>query len=134
MQNPDAIAALQALLRKYPQVRYSAVSDRITIHPISAEGFEITLIVTRGSGCTVLFEGWHEEYDDTAEALEVVGFGLSRAARLEVMYRGRMAYKWTLQAEKAGTWVPVSTVGLLLYPFWLSKHVRFLQNRILEAA
>jgi hypothetical protein len=133
MQTPDAIAALQALLHKYPQVRYSAARDRITIHPISAEGFEITLIV-RPAGCSVSFEGWHEDYPDTAEALEVVGFGLSRAARLAVAYRDRTPYKWTLEAERAGKWVSVSAVGLLLYPFWLRKRIRFLQNRVLEAA
>jgi hypothetical protein len=129
----DPIAALQALLRRYPQVRYVADVDRITIYPTTPDGFEI-LLTTERDRCRVAFEGWHESYPTPGDALDVIELGLSPAARLEVCYCGRTPYRWTLQVERMGQWIPVSTVGLLLYPFWQRRSVRYFVNRLLQAA
>ncbi len=133
-QSPiDAIAALQALLRRYPHVQYTATAKQLTIHPVTADGFEILLSV-ESQTYRVAFEGWHESYPDVGEALDVIGLGLSPTARLEVQYCGRAPHRWTLQVDRGGQWVSVSDVGLLFYPFWRSRRVRHLQNRLLQAA
>jgi len=129
----DLISELQALLRAYPQVRYAASTDRVTIYPLNPDGFEIGLVLA-GRGATVTFEGWHQAFTEAADALAVIRLGLSQAARLEVHFRGTVPYRWTVQADRSGTWLNVSTVSRLLYPFWRSKTIRYLQNRVLKAA
>src|ERR1043166_1377417 len=52
----DPISELQALLRAYPQVRYAASTDRVTISALNPDGFEIGLVLV-GRGATVTFEG-----------------------------------------------------------------------------
>ncbi len=131
----DPIAALQAKLVKYPQVRYEIVGNRITLYPVDTRGFRISLIEqARAERYTVAFEGWHEAFGDPAEALECVAFGLSEACRLQVWSRGRVDCRWVLERRRGTEWVPASTIGLWFFPFWRRPRVRCLQNRVLEAA
>jgi len=131
----DPIAVLQAKLVKYPHVRHELAGNRIDIHPLDARGFRVSLIEHEPAArYTVAFEGWHEEFSDPAEVLECAVFGLSTGSRLEVWSRGHVDYRWTLEGQRGSEWVPVSTVGLLFFPFWRRARVRYLQNRVLEAA
>lgn len=94
----------------------------------------MTLAVNPDNSCTISFEGWHEEFDDTEEALNVFALGLSNECRLRECRRGSFAYKWTVEYLENGEWIEQSTTGLLLFPFWMKKSVRYLQNDLLRAA
>jgi hypothetical protein len=66
------------------------------------------------------------------EAIDLFGFGLSKACRLAVTYRGSTATKWVVESlQEDGRWVPVSELGLLLLPFWRGKRIEYKQNNII---
>jgi hypothetical protein len=127
------IATLQAKLIRYPHVRYRIAANRIVIAPVDAHGFEVQL-VDAGAQWLVQFEGWHESFEAAADALECAALGLSDACRLAIELRGRCACKWTLQVRAGDGWRSISTVGLLLVPFWRPRTVVYRQNRVLLAA
>jgi len=130
----DPIAAVQVILRKYPQARVESSPARVTVYPVDATGFEVSLKIHK-SACHVFCEGWHEEFADPESALHCFASALSPASRLRVTRRGGVAYRWELQGRDAsGQWVGVSEVGRWLFPFWARKEVVYLQNQLLEAA
>jgi hypothetical protein len=87
-------------------------------------------IQERSDGCTVGFDGWHEEFTDGDEALDCFVFGLSTACRLRVFSRGSVDYKWQVLRRVDGQWVSESETGLLFFPFWRRSVQRDLQNAI----
>lgn len=87
----------------------------------------------QGREFIVSFDGWHEHFDTEDDALEWFSMGLSEACRLEVIYRGDTATRWTLQRYENGSWSEVSTTGLLFVPFWRERSVRHVQNRLISA-
>lgn len=129
----SAIETIRAKLQKYPQLRYDHTPDSITVEPASPDGFFVTLQEGGGS-YTVSFDGWHEHFDSEAEALNCFAFGLSDECRLRVTSRGSSDYCWTVQHLVDGDWRDGSETGLIFFPFWRRRSVRFLQNRVLRAA
>ncbi|MBK6779902.1 MAG: hypothetical protein IPG75_10060 [Gemmatimonadetes bacterium] len=130
----DPIAAIQAILRKFPQARVESSSTRVTVLPLDASGFRVTFEV-RATGCHVACEGWHEEFAAQHPALRCFMFALSPAARLRVTRRGGFSYRWELQGRTdSGVWAGASEVRLWFFPFWAATEVVYLQNRLLEAA
>lgn len=79
----------------------------------------------------VYFNGWHEGFTDASEALECFAFGLSDKCRLKEYSRGDSVYKWTVEHEIDGSWQADSTTAVIFTPFWKSKTVRILQNRLI---
>jgi hypothetical protein len=77
-------------------------------------------------------EGWHEALERADEALNCFAMGLSDQARLLVVSRGGFDCSWTLETRRDGAWVPDTTTGLLLFPFWRRRAARHLQNRLIE--
>lgn len=118
-------------LAKYPDVRYEADASSITVFPSAADGFSVGLTLNSGDGCTVSFEGWHEEFSDPDEALNLFAFGLSDECRLREYRRGNFAYRWTLEMLSNGQWEEQSTTALVLFPFWMKLKTRYLQNRLI---
>ena len=127
------IDEVKAKLAKYPHARYSETSDSIQVHPADDSGFAVGLRVT-GEQYTVWFEGWHEEFDSSREALNCFAFGLSEACRLAVTYRGATAVKWVVESLRNGSWVEDSEVGLLVAPFWRSRNISRKQNHLIGLA
>ncbi|MEX2247412.1 MAG: hypothetical protein WEC75_12090 [Dehalococcoidia bacterium] len=128
----DVIREVQERIAKYPQAQVRRSLTHIEILPVAADGFSVSLRVA-ADRFGVSYEGWHEDFDDPTEALDCLAFGLSDACRLKVCSRGGFDYKWTLESRESGDWVEDSTTGLLLFPFWRSARVRYLQNRLISA-
>lgn len=124
-----AIAAVKEKLRKYPDLSVEAGEGSIRILPRDDQGFAVE-IRELGGTVSVYFEGWHESFERQEEALNCFAMGLSDSARLKVLSRGGIDYNWTLETRQGTEWVPDSTTGLLLFPFWREKVTRYLQNRI----
>jgi len=122
-----AIKKINDRLAKYPAVQFDADDSRITIHPSDTDGFEVSLF-TSNQEYSVFFGGWHEQFASEEEALNCLAFGLSAACRLRVEYRGKVAYRWAVEALEDGQWRTDSTVGLLVFPYWRRRRVEYRQN------
>lgn len=129
----DPIAAIQARLRKYPHARVELGIDRVTVFPLDATGFQVTFADLDGK-YLVCCDGWQEHFDSLDQALECFAMALSPEARLQVWYRGRMAYRWQFQVQREREWVAVTETGLLFFPFWRRRTTGYLQNNLRVAA
>jgi len=119
-------------LSKYPGLKFKRDRDSICVSPTSPDGFFIEFSVNPGGSYTIAFEGWHEDFDDRTEALNVFALGLSNECRLKEYMRGNFAYKWTVEFLEDGLWTKQSTTGLLLFPFWRKPAIRYLQNNLIS--
>jgi hypothetical protein len=127
----NPIEEIKTRLRKYPNVKYESTASSITVFPSSNTGFNVSLDAAPGR-YTVSFNGWHENFADTSEALECFAFGLSGECRLKEHRRGRFAYRWTVESKQNGQWVADSETGLFLFPFWKRAEVIYLQNNLIS--
>jgi hypothetical protein len=125
------IEEVETKLQKYPRAKYERDGESIRVLPLSDGGFSVWLI-ERAHDYAVHFEGWHEEFEDEDEALDCFAFGLSSDCRLRECGRGGVAYKWTVESLEEGRWISGSTTGLLFFPFWKRREVRYLQNSLLR--
>lgn len=125
----NLIEEIRTKLRNYPHVKYVSDASSIRVLPISDDGFTVELYVTHDQ-YTVSFNGWHEVFNDAAEALDCFGFGLSDLCRLKEYRRGNSAYRWAVESKENGQWVAESETGLLIFPFWKRSEVVYLQNRL----
>jgi hypothetical protein len=101
----------------------------LTVTARQPTGFDVSFAEDE-EGYVVYFGSWHQHFARTeaSSALECFAFGLSDSARLRVHSKGGVDYRWTLEALENGTWHTSSTTGLLLYPFWRRRQVRYLKN------
>ena len=127
----DLIEELKRRLNSLSNARYQADKDSITVFPNDTDGFTVTVTKNHANTYTVFFDGWHEDFDDLEEIVNVFGLGLSDECRLREYRRGSFAYKWTVETLEDGKWEEQSTTGLLLFPFWRKQQIRYLQNRLL---
>ena len=126
------IEEIKNRLLKYPHVHFTSDDCSITVLPISADGFPVTVTENSSNGFTISFAGWHEDFENKEEALNVFAFGLSDQCRLREYRRGGFAYKWTLESWEDGQWKADSTTALFFFPFWRKLEVRNLQNKALS--
>jgi hypothetical protein len=125
----NVIEEIQAKLQKYPHAKFESNGNSISVFPISDDGFTVSLSINQDS-YTVSFNGWHEDFQDKEEALNCFAFGLSSDCRLKEYRRGNFAYSWTVESKENGVWVEDGATGLFLFPFWMRKEVRYLQNHL----
>lgn len=130
----NPIEELKRRLDSIPNARYNSDDSSITVLPNDADGFEVTLIKNSANSYTVFYNGWHEDFEDVEETINVFGLGLSDECRLKEYRRGNFAYKWTVETLEDGRWCEQDTTALLLFPFWRKSQVRYLQNRLLSDA
>ena len=128
----NVVDEIKDRLVKYPAARYFSSTGSITVLPLSEEGFTVELTVNGADSYTISFNGWHEEFQDREEALNVFALGLSTHCRLREYRRGRFAYKWTVDFKDGDEWEEQSTTGLLIFPFWLKANIHVLQNNLLS--
>jgi hypothetical protein len=128
------LEAIREKLRRYPQLSVVDTGDAITVKAQTPDGFDVAFRAD-GDEYTVQMAGWHAHFDlsQRETALNCFAFGLSDSARLEVYSRGGRDYLWTLESLEDDGWRPDSTTGLLLYPFWRRKTVRYLRNAVIAA-
>jgi hypothetical protein len=125
------IPRIEEKLRSYPHVTYETAHNYLEIPPQSHTGFRVW-IQERPDGCTVGFEGWHEEFSDREEALNCFAFGLSDACLLRIFTRGKVDYKWIVLHRRNGEWAVDSETGLFFFPFWRRRIQRDLHNDIIK--
>lgn len=123
----NAIETVLKWLEKQPQLTYTHDLECITIDAPTGSGFSVWLIVNN-PGLTVGYDGWHEEFEDEAEALDAFAFGLSDRCRLKVTKRGDTDTKWIMEGKREEGWIEESTTGLIFIPFWRKKSVEYRQN------
>ena len=114
-------------------VPFERVAESIRYVPSESSGFEVVLSYGDGE-FIVSFAGWHEPFDSADEALRCFMFGLSARCRLRVLSRGSFDYRWFVQARRGDEWVDDSETGLLVFPFWLRRRERYLQNDVVREA
>jgi hypothetical protein len=127
------LQVLEEKLRRYPALDVERGDGFIRACPQAEDGFRVELRVN-GQAIAVFMEGWHEDFEHADEALECFALGLSDRVRLRVVSRGKLDCAWTLETLREGAWVPDSTTGLLLFPFWIRSAERYLQNRLVKTA
>ena len=108
-------------------IKYEEKADAITILPSSETGFPVTFNAGKNY-FMVSLKGWHEEFLNEEEALNCVMFGLSDQCRLKVFSTGQFEYKWIVEYKRDNAWIDESETGLLLFPFWKKKNVKYYQN------
>ncbi len=127
----NPIEEIKTRLRKFPRVEYESDSSSISVLPTSDAGFTVMLEV--GDGVyTVYYNGWHEDFEDAAEAFNCFSFGLSAECRMKEYRRGKFAYRWTIESKEGDGWVVDSTTALVIFPFWKRKEVVYLQNDLIK--
>ena len=129
----NPIEELKRRLDKLPEARYDSDAYSITVLPHNSHGFNVTLTKNSANSYTVFFNGWHEDFEDPEETVNVFGLGLSVECRLKEYRRGSFAYKWTVETLENGEWLEHSTTALLLFPFWRKRAIHYLQNRLLAS-
>ncbi len=127
----NPIEELKRRLDELPGARYEADSNSISVLPQNSHGFNVTLLQNSEASYTVFFNGWHEDFEDVEETVNVFGLGLSDECRLKEYRRGNIAYKWTVETLEDGQWLEHSTTSLLFFPFWRKREVQYLQNKLL---
>lgn len=127
----NALNEIRQRLKKYPDLRYTDSDSSIVIEAPSPTGFSVSFNQSNNRS-TVSFDGWHETFDSEREALNCFAFGFSDQCRLKVHLRGTFAHKWTLEHRTDEGWTEDSTVGLLVFPFWGSPSIVYLQNSIVS--
>ena len=135
----DAIEQIRQRVKKYPNMKCEIEKHRATIFPQDEQGFSVSL-TKNGSGYTIEFGDWHEEYKNAESALNAFAFGLSEDCRLKVGYQGRFPHVWLVEEkDEDGNWFPCEWIGCnemgLLVPslFWLRKRVVYLQNHWIQS-
>ena len=117
-------------LKEYPIAVFRADPNVVTVRPTSEDGFSVALEVV-DCGYRVSFDGWHEEFSSEEDALNCFAFGLSAECRLRTVSHGGFPHQWTVECLTDGVWREGNTTGLLLFPFFLPKKVRILQNDLI---
>lgn len=122
----DPIEQLKEKLAKHPELRFTSTPTSVSV-AAPAGGFSVSFYATSQS-YIVHFDGWHEEFSSTDQALECFAFAFSGECRLAITYRGQTPVKWVLEYLKEGRWQVDSEVGHFFAPFWLRPHVVYRQN------
>jgi hypothetical protein len=127
----NPIEELKTQLAKYPAIKYKSDSTSITVPPQNPNSFEVRFAYGEND-CLVFYEGWHEHFTASEEAMKCFLFGLSPNCRLRVLRRGVYDYQWTLQILENGNWIAYDTTRLLFFPFWRRRKVIILQNNYIN--
>jgi hypothetical protein len=105
----------------------------VVVYPQDETGFRVEFRATQDR-FRVFCDGWHHDFVDAEEALEVFAFALTDDCRLEVHKRGRKIYRWILQRRDKTRWKSVGEVRTVFAPFWLRSRAEYLQNHFVAAA
>jgi hypothetical protein len=130
-----SIEKIKQKLKAFPQLKYEETSDGIRVSSEDEKGFEVGLVCGVEDGYYVYYGGWHEQFskDEAEDAIGCFLWGLTDNVRLKVKSRGSFQYHWTVQYFEKGKWTYWGCVGLLWFPFWRKKTIRYFQNNLIEA-
>jgi hypothetical protein len=123
-----AIDAIVLKLSGYPGLRFGKLGNRLEIDPPNPGGFPLSF-AEEGNGFTVSFGSNHWHFQEEAEALDYLAFGLSGKCRLREISRGR-PYKWFVEQKAGDGWQVMRETGLIFFPFWRKKTEAVYQNTL----
>lgn len=124
----DLIDEIKSRLARYPELSYTATEKSVEVAPSSPTGFCVGLSIDAHE-YTVYFDGWHEHFESTEEALNCFAMGvISGTFRIAITDRGATPVRFALEVREGEQWVCRSVTGLLLQPFWRPKRTRYLMN------
>jgi hypothetical protein len=115
-------------LKSHPEMRFEEHEKSIKIFPRDESGFSVSLVQSNQRFTVTYGDGWHEDFRSALEALDCVGLGLSEDCRLKIEMAGRYPYEWTMEYFFNGSWVPASTTGVVLFPYWRRRKTVYRQN------
>ncbi len=125
----ESIKVLKQKLDGYYGCKSNAEEDFIEVIPNKENGFSVSFYDC-GEEIIVSYGGWHEHFTDQESAMKCFQFGLSEKCRLKVYSRGNYEYKWTVQYLEGKEWLDYDTTGLIFFPFWKSRSIKYLQNQL----
>lgn len=128
----DPVSALVGKLSRYPQVRHRLVGDGCEIDPPNEGGFKVALyrnndrwVVGFGEG------GFHEEFSDPTDALELVALGLSDRCRLREV-TAPFLRRSVVERRNETDWTAICEVGTLWWPIPIGSRERVFQNKLIK--
>ena len=99
-----ALRWLDHLLERYENVTASCGKNRITVPPLSPQGFTV-MLSTEGGRCKVLIGPCGEEFGSVAEATDYMTAAVRGDLRLRVDL-DRRPHRWTVERRLAdGSWM-----------------------------
>ena len=127
----EIITEIKERISKYDGVEVEFGEKYASVKPTHPNSFNVRIDVT-DQHFIISYNGWHEEFENYEEALENFAFGLSDQCRIKVTMRGDFEYKWEVQSAEKDLWMFESETGLLMFPFWRKKKIKFLQNNLIK--
>ena len=121
------IARIVRSLNRHPEVKYLVTETTLKV-PAAIGGFSVQCQIIN-KGAEVRYGGWRHNFKDEEETTRCFMYGLCERCRLRVLAVGDSDRRWTLESLVDGKWVEDSSSGSKLYPFWLKRSERYLQNR-----
>lgn len=119
-------------LSHWSGTQVSRSATNITVSASSASGFDMAIVVEEGR-CILAFDEWVEEFEDAELARRTFAAALDGTARLKVDTLSGRRWRWTLERlDKAGQWIPQSTIGHVIWRFWGSASVVYLRNNFAQ--
>jgi len=92
------------MLSRYEKVTATCSRNRITVAPVSTQGFAVTLS-TEGGRCKVLLGPCCEEFGSVAEATAYMTAAIRGDLRLRVDV-GQRPYRWAVERRlRTGSWL-----------------------------
>ncbi len=123
------IQQIEEWLKEKPHLSYEIEEHLIAVKATSETGFNVVL-TDEGDEFIVFYDGWHEHFGHSKDAIDCFQFGFSSRCRIKVVCRGKFEHKWTLQYLEGEQWTDYSTTALLFFPFWRKKEVKYFQNGV----
>ena len=125
----EALNALAEKLVRYPELQWVRDENSIRIEAPRPDGFAIELHYS-GNEWTVYLGsgGWHQHFDDGADALNFIAWCYSGDARVREIRCGHIIRKSVLEACVGDSWERVAVVGYFPAAFWRKKSETVLQN------
>jgi len=120
---------IKKLIDRIPDLNFEESKNYFSILPSDKKGFKVWMSI-KDKYMTVGYDGWHEEFDIENDAIRCFIYGLTNKCRLKVFKRGKVVYKWIMQAFEDDQWLDFSSTIILFVPFWRKKEIIFLQNNI----
>jgi hypothetical protein len=127
-------------LAGHPDLRHTWMDQgsvvTLSFPPADESGFEVALQVGNGYAYVLMGQSHHDfdledESPDSviARALGLIRDLLSPMMRLRELRSGGQPYRWFVEADVNGRWVPETEHGLLFYNYFGKRTEHFFQNR-----
>jgi hypothetical protein len=118
---------------EYPHIKYEIKDNVLTVPSADKNGFEVGVYLESKEWVVFGGKAWHEHFSDEEAALNCFGCCLNNKYRLKTYFSGNFEYKGTLERLEDGQWHEIDTIGLLFYPFWRKRTIKYLQNNLVDS-